>query len=100
MEPTIEWRLIAWTNFLLRNWDPRSVWTTQPATSPRRSAALGLALQLPGLVLIGLALYYVGIRNIAGGNEETMWILVLVGYTLGSAVAIWLLQEGIREARH
>lgn len=44
IEPTMSWRLSAWTNFLLRNCDPRSVCSTQPATSApcarRRSAAL------------------------------------------------------------
>ncbi len=34
----------AWTNFRLRNCDPRSVCSTQPATSPRRATALCRAL--------------------------------------------------------
>jgi hypothetical protein len=32
--------LIACTNFRDRNWLPRSLWTTQPATSPRLATAL------------------------------------------------------------
>gem|GEM_PF-4653120 len=36
----MSWRAKAWTNFRLRNCDPLSVWTMQPATSPRRATAL------------------------------------------------------------
>lgn len=32
IDPTIACRPRAWTNFLDRNCDPRSLWTMQPAT--------------------------------------------------------------------
>jgi len=40
MDPTMPWRLSAAANFRLRKCDPRSVWTTHPATFPRRATAL------------------------------------------------------------
>lgn len=43
IDPTMWWRLRACTNFRLRNWLPRSLWTTQPATSPRLATALSSA---------------------------------------------------------
>lgn len=40
MDATTSCRLMAWTNFLDRNWDPRPEWMTQPATSPRRATRI------------------------------------------------------------
>ena len=46
-QPGWAWRLRAWTNFLDRNCDPRSLWSTQPATSAlsarRRATAFSSA---------------------------------------------------------
>ncbi len=43
MDPTMLCWLRARTNFRLQNWLPLSVWTTQPATWPRRATALSSA---------------------------------------------------------
>ena len=40
IDPIMACRPSAWTCFRLRNWDPRSVCSTQPATSPRLATAL------------------------------------------------------------
>jgi hypothetical protein len=71
---------------------------TGVADERRQRARLGLAVRLPGLLILGVVLVYFGIRSIARGEDETMWVLVLVAYTLGSAVAVWLMRRGIREA--
>ncbi len=42
--PTRWWRLMAWTNFRLRNCDPLSVCTMQPATSAPSAARRATAL--------------------------------------------------------
>jgi lipopolysaccharide export LptBFGC system permease protein LptF len=78
--------------------------TEEPARTPDacervRRGRLSLDVRLPGLVILGLALLFVGGRRISQGEDVAMWVAIVSVYAVAAGIAVWLMRRGVDDAR-
>jgi hypothetical protein len=64
-----------------------------------RRALLSTGIRVPGLILLGALLLYVGGRNIVDGDDVAMWVSILVIYLVAAVVGLWLMLRGVEHAK-